>query len=70
MLKIEFFQLVNAVQYSLKNGAYNALKIIEKKIEDVRLVVNGAGASAIACTKLFLSLGIKKENLGLGAKSK
>jgi hypothetical protein len=29
LLKIEFFQLVNAVQYSLKNGAYNALKIIE-----------------------------------------
>jgi hypothetical protein len=29
LLKIEFFQLVNAVQYSLKNGAFNALKIIE-----------------------------------------
>ncbi len=29
LLKIEFFQLVNAVQYSLKNGAYNALKIID-----------------------------------------
>lgn len=29
LLKIEFFQLVNTVQYSLKNGAYNALKIIE-----------------------------------------
>ena len=29
LLKIEFFQLVNAVQYSLKNGAYNALKVIE-----------------------------------------
>jgi malate dehydrogenase (oxaloacetate-decarboxylating)(NADP+) len=44
-------------------GLLNALRIIEKKIEDVRLVVNGAGASAIACTKLFVSLGIKKENL-------
>ena len=29
LLKIEFFQLVNSVQYSLKNGAFNALKIIE-----------------------------------------
>jgi hypothetical protein len=29
LLKIEFFQLVNGVQYSLKNGAYNALKLIE-----------------------------------------
>ena len=44
-------------------GLINALRIIDKKIEDVRLVVNGAGASAIACTKLFVSLGIKKENL-------
>lgn len=44
-------------------GLINALKIVGKKIEDVRLVVNGAGASAIACTKLFVSLGIKKENL-------
>ena len=29
LLKIEFFQMVNGVQYSLKNGAYNALKVIE-----------------------------------------
>jgi hypothetical protein len=29
LLKIEFFQLVNGVQYSLKNGAYNALKVID-----------------------------------------
>lgn len=29
LLKIEFFQLVNSVQYSLKNGAFNALKIID-----------------------------------------
>jgi hypothetical protein len=29
LLKIEFFQMVNTVQYSLKNGAYNALKVIE-----------------------------------------
>jgi hypothetical protein len=29
LLKMEFFQLINGVQYSLKNGSYNALKIIE-----------------------------------------
>ena len=44
-------------------GLINALRIVDKKIEDVRLVVNGAGASAIACTKLFVSLGAKKENI-------
>lgn len=41
----------------------NALEIADKKIENVRIVVNGAGASAIACSKLFLSLGVNKENL-------
>ncbi len=44
-------------------GLLNALEIVGKKIEDVKLVVNGAGASAIACTKLFVSLGIQKKNL-------
>jgi hypothetical protein len=29
LLKIEFFQIVNGTQYSLKNGAYNALRVIE-----------------------------------------
>ncbi|ABB31868.1 malic protein NAD-binding [Geobacter metallireducens RCH3] len=41
----------------------NALEIIDKKIEDIRIVVNGAGASAIACANLAISLGVKKENL-------
>ena len=44
-------------------GLINALRIVNKNIEEVRLVVNGAGASAIACTKLFVSLGAKKENI-------
>ena len=44
-------------------GLLNALRIVNKNIGDVKLVVNGAGASAIACTKLFVSLGVKKENL-------
>lgn len=41
----------------------NALQLQHKKIEDVRLVVNGAGAAAIACTKLFCELGLRKENI-------
>lgn len=41
----------------------NALDIAGKKIGDVKLVVNGAGASAIACTNLYMSLGVKKKNV-------
>lgn len=41
----------------------NALEIAGKKIEDVRFVVNGAGASAISCTSLFVSLGARLENI-------
>ena len=41
----------------------NALEIAGKRIEDVRLVVNGAGAAAIACTKMYVSLGLRRENI-------
>ncbi len=41
----------------------NALELINKKIEQIRIVVNGAGASAIACANLAISLGVRKENL-------
>ena len=41
----------------------NGLEVIGKKIDEVRLVVNGAGASAIACTNLLRSLGVKKDNI-------
>ncbi|MBR5241451.1 MAG: NADP-dependent malic enzyme, partial [Muribaculaceae bacterium] len=44
-------------------GLINALELQGKKIEDVRLVVNGAGASATSCTRLYMSLGIKRENI-------
>jgi len=46
-------------------GLLNALKITGKKIDDIKVVVNGAGASAISCTKLYISLGVKKENVTL-----
>ncbi|WP_353122606.1 NADP-dependent malic enzyme [Dysgonomonas capnocytophagoides] len=41
----------------------NALCIVGKNIEEVQVVVNGAGASAVACTKLYMSLGVRKENV-------
>lgn len=41
----------------------NALELAEKKIEDILIVVNGAGAAAISCTQLYVSLGAKKENI-------
>jgi malate dehydrogenase (oxaloacetate-decarboxylating)(NADP+) len=44
-------------------GLINALELVEKKIEDIRLVVNGAGAAAIACANLVVSLGVRPENI-------
>ena len=44
-------------------GLLNALEVAGKKIEDVKIVVNGAGASATSCTKLYISLGARKENI-------
>lgn len=44
-------------------GLINALEVANKKIEEVKIVVNGAGASAISCTKLYIALGAKKENV-------
>ncbi|HRI40211.1 MAG TPA: NADP-dependent malic enzyme, partial [Bacteroidia bacterium] len=41
----------------------NALELARKKIEDIRIVVSGAGASAISCAKLYLALGARKENI-------
>ncbi len=44
-------------------GLINALQLVNKKIEDIKIVVNGAGASAIACTKLYLALGATLDNI-------
>ena len=44
-------------------GILNALEVVGKKLDEVKMVVSGAGAAASACTKLYLSLGLKKENL-------
>ena len=44
-------------------GLLNALEVQGKKIEDVKLVVNGAGAAAVSCTNLYVALGVRKENI-------
>jgi len=44
-------------------GLLNALEISGKKIEDMKVVVSGAGAAAISCTRLYIKLGVRKENV-------
>ncbi|MCK5764818.1 MAG: NADP-dependent malic enzyme [Bacteroidales bacterium] len=44
-------------------GLLNSLEMTGKKIEELKIVVNGAGASAISCMKLYMALGVKKENI-------
>ena len=44
-------------------GLKNALEVAGKNITDVKIVVNGAGAAAISCTKLYVALGAKVENI-------
>lgn len=41
----------------------NSLELAGKKAEDVKMVVNGAGAAAIACTDLYIKVGVKPENI-------
>jgi malate dehydrogenase (oxaloacetate-decarboxylating)(NADP+) len=44
-------------------GLINALELNHKKIEDIKVVVNGAGAAAVSCIKLYISMGVKPENV-------
>lgn len=44
-------------------GLLNALELVDKKIEDIKIVVNGAGAAANSCTQLYMMLGAKLENI-------
>ena len=44
-------------------GLLNALELQNKKIGEIKLVVNGAGAAAVSCTKLYIALGVKPENV-------
>ncbi|NDV18827.1 malate dehydrogenase [Pseudodesulfovibrio sp. JC047] len=44
-------------------GIINALEISGKKIEEIKIVVSGAGAAAIACSNLYVHMGVKRENI-------
>jgi malate dehydrogenase (oxaloacetate-decarboxylating)(NADP+) len=44
-------------------GLLNAIEITDKNIGDIKMVVCGAGAAAISCSRLYIALGIKKENI-------
>lgn len=44
-------------------GVVNAVEFAKKKLKDIKMVVSGAGASAMACTKLIISLGVQKKNV-------
>jgi len=44
-------------------GLVNAVELSGKKLEEIKIVVNGAGAASMACSKLYISLGVKKENI-------
>ncbi len=44
-------------------GLINACEIAGKNLQDIKIVVSGAGAAAMACSNLYISLGVKKENL-------
>lgn len=44
-------------------GLLNALELNGKQIDEIQVVINGAGAAAISCAKLYLSLGVNKENV-------
>ncbi len=44
-------------------GLLNAVEVTGKKLEDIKLVVSGAGAAGIACAKFYIRLGVKHENI-------
>jgi len=44
-------------------GLLNALELVDKKIDELKVVVNGAGASASSCARLYISLGVLPENI-------
>ncbi|NLF17186.1 MAG: malate dehydrogenase [Lentisphaerae bacterium] len=44
-------------------GMFNALPLVDKRIEDVRVVVNGAGAAGIACIEFYIAAGVRRGNV-------
>ncbi len=50
-------------------GVLNALRVVKKKAENVKLVCSGAGAAAIACLNLLMQVGVKRENVTICDRS-
>ncbi len=46
-------------------GLLNALELANKKIDEIKVVVNGAGAAAISCSRLYMLLGVRRENIAM-----
>jgi malate dehydrogenase (oxaloacetate-decarboxylating)(NADP+) len=46
-------------------GLINAMEIANKKLENLRVVVSGAGAAAIACSNFYVSMGVPRENIAM-----
>ena len=44
-------------------GLLNALELVGKRIDQIKVVISGAGASAIACARFYVELGVRKENI-------
>jgi len=44
-------------------GLLNAVQLVGKRIEDIKVVINGAGAAGIACAKFYVALGVSKDNI-------
>ncbi len=44
-------------------AVYNGLRLVEKRFEDLRVVVSGAGAASIACVELLMSMGVQRDNV-------
>jgi len=44
-------------------GLMNACEIVHKRLDEIKVVVNGAGAAGISCAKMFVAAGVKKENI-------
>jgi len=44
-------------------GLINAVDIVGKKMQDIRVVISGAGAAGVACAKFYIELGVRRENI-------
>ena len=47
----------------ISGGLINGLELVDKEISEVKVVISGAGASAISCARHYVRLGVKKDNI-------